>query len=74
MLQSGAGHVSASLLKHEIMMGQLERDWTAEGGDQFDMAILILASINVTAAVLMIGSITYEAWSKKEWAFYPKSG
>lgn len=52
-----------------MMMGPT---WIA-GGDQFDLAILILASINVAAAVLMIGSIIYEAWSKKEWDFYPKT-
>ncbi|MCJ1465056.1 hypothetical protein MMC07_003672 [Pseudocyphellaria aurata] len=55
-------------------MSRLEHQWTTEGGERFDLAILILASINVTAAVLMIGNITYEAWSKKEWDFYPKTG
>lgn len=54
-------------------MNRLRDDWIAEGGDRFGLAILILASINVAAAVLMIGSIIYEAWSKKEWDFYPKT-
>ena len=53
-----------------MMMGPT---WIAAGGDQFDLAILILASINIAAAILMIGSIIYEAWSKKEWDFYPKA-
>lgn len=53
-----------------MMMGPI---WIAERGDHFDLAILILASINVAAAVLMIGSIIYEAWSQKEWDFYPKT-
>lgn len=73
MLQSAGGHVSASLTNDELIMNRLKDDWIAEGGDRFGLAILILASINVAAAVLMIGSIIYEAWSKKEWDFYPKT-
>lgn len=72
MLQSTAGHVSASLTNNESILSLLEGDWIAEG-DRFNLAILILASINVTAAVLTIGSILYDAWSKKEWDFYPKT-
>lgn len=73
MLQSADGHLSSSLANDEFMMNRLEENWTTEGGDRFDLAILILASINVAAAVLMTGSIIYEAWSKKEWDFYPKT-
>lgn len=73
MLQSEAGHVSASFTNDEVMMNRLRGYWIAEGGDRFDLAILILASINVVAAVSMIASIIYEAWSKKEWDFYPKT-
>lgn len=73
MLQPADGHVSASLTNDELIMNRLRDDWIAEGGDRFGLAILILASINVAAAVLMIGSIIYEAWSKKEWDFYPKT-
>lgn len=73
MLQSDAGHVSVSFTNDEVMMNRFKDDWIAEGGDRFDLAILILASINVAAAVLMIASIIYEAWSKREWDFYPKT-
>lgn len=73
MLQSAAEHVSALLTNDEFMMNRLKDEWLAEGGNRFGVTILILASINVAAAVLTIGSMIYQAWSKKEWDFYPKT-
>lgn len=47
--------------------------WLSDGGHNFDLAILILASVNILAAVLTVASIFYNAWSTKEWDFYPKT-
>lgn len=52
---------------------QVKDKWISEGGHRFGLAILILTSVNVLAAFLTIVSIFYEAWSTKEWDFYPKT-
>ena len=56
-----------------IMIEVTANDWLSKGGHKFDLAILILASVNILAAVLNVGSIFYNAWSTKEWDFYPKT-
>lgn len=50
-----------------------KEDWISEKGHQFSLLILILSSANVIAAILTIASIFYDAWSTKEWDFYPKT-
>lgn len=55
------------------MIEATAQKWLSDGGHNFDLAILILASVNILAAVLTVGSIFYNAWSTKEWDFYPKT-
>lgn len=73
MLQLKGKHDSY-LDRFQIMILELTaHDWLSDGGHSFDVAILILASVNLLAAVLTVGSIFYNAWSTKEWDFYPKT-
>ena len=43
--------------------------WVLQGGKEFKTAILVLAAINLVAAVLMIGNILYDAWAIRRWDF-----
>ena len=57
----------------DAAMMRLKDEWVEEGGSQFSSGILVLASLNVLAAALTIGSILWEAHSKGEWDFYPQT-
>lgn len=67
------GDYGSHLDQLQIMIEITAHDWLSDGGHNFDLAILILASVNIFAAVLTVGSIFYNAWSTKEWDFYPKT-
>lgn len=68
------GDYGSHLHQLQIMMVEVTaNDWLSNGGHKFDLAILILASVNILAAILTVGSIFYNAWSIKEWDFYPKT-
>ena len=43
--------------------------WLLQGGKGFRTAIFVLAAINLTAAVIMIGNILYDAWTVRKWDF-----
>lgn len=55
------------------MIEAVAHQWLSAGGDKFNLAILILVSVNILAAVLTVISIIYDAWSTKEWDFYPQT-
>ena len=52
------------------MIEALAHEWISGGGNNFNLAILILASVNLFAAVLTILSIFYNAWTTKESDFH----
>lgn len=73
MLQSNPGYASTRIANDDAVMDRIMDSWVAKGGHQFDLAILILASLNAVAAGLMIGSILYDARSNREWDFFLKA-
>ena len=64
----GRSSISAGVDNTDI--SRIRDDWLAEGGQGFGLPVLILAVVNVFAAVLTIGSICYNAWSRREWDFF----
>lgn len=48
------------------MIESTASDWLSEDGEKFNLAILILASVNILAAVVTAFSIINEACSNKE--------
>lgn len=73
MLQQDGEHDSQLDGIQITMIEATANIWLSHGGHDFDLAILILASVNILAAALTIGSIFYNAWSTKEWDFSSKT-
>ncbi|KAL8789546.1 MAG: hypothetical protein Q9195_006773 [Heterodermia aff. obscurata] len=46
--------------------------WILQGGKDFRMALIILAAINMAAAIVMIGNILFDAWTVRKWDFETK--
>ena len=46
--------------------------WILQGGKGFKTAVIILAAINMAAAIAMIGNILYDAWTMRKWDFETK--
>ena len=46
--------------------------WILQGGRQFRTAIIIIAAINLAAAIIMIGNILFDAWTVRKWDFETK--
>ena len=46
--------------------------WILQGGRQFRTAIIVIAAINLAAAILMIGNILFDAWTMRKWDFETK--
>ena len=47
--------------------------WILQGGEQFKTAVIILAAINMAAAIAMIGNILFDAWTVRKWDFETKT-
>lgn len=47
---------------HVARMLDLSDEWVSQAGRHFDLAIIILAAVNVTAACVMIAIIVYDAY------------
>lgn len=73
MLQPNEEYDSQLTGMQDTMIEATAHDWLSDGGDNFNLAILVLTSVNVSAAILTVVSIFYDAWSTKEWDFYPKT-
>ena len=73
MLQSNHGYEFIRSANDDAVMERIKDNWVANKGHQFDLAILILASLNVVAAGLMISTMIHEARSKREWDFFLKT-
>lgn len=43
--------------------------WILLGGKSFKIAILVLAAVNLAAAVIMMANILYDAWTVRNWDF-----
>lgn len=71
MLQSGH-HNSAFAASNDAMMNGIKDAWLDQGGQAFNQAILIIASLNLAAAAMTIGFIMYGAWLNREWDFFFK--
>ncbi|KAL9609744.1 MAG: hypothetical protein Q9167_005514 [Letrouitia subvulpina] len=50
-----------------MVVQQLSQAWVSQDGKQFDLAILVLATVNVGAALLMILNIVYDARNTIRW-------
>ena len=72
MLQHTGGHINAFVIRDEIM-DAIKQDWLDRGGQRFDLAILIIAALNIFAAVLMVCGIMYDSWLNREWDFFFKT-
>lgn len=46
--------------------------WVLQGGRTFRTAIVVLAIINLAAAIAMIANILYDAWTIRRWDFETK--
>lgn len=46
--------------------------WVLQGGRTFRTAIIVLAIINLAAAVAMIANILFDAWTVRRWDFETK--
>ena len=46
--------------------------WILQGGKPFRTALLVLAVLNMVAALVMIGNILYDAWAVRKWDFESK--
>lgn len=73
MLQHTGGHINAFVIRDEILMDAIKKDWLDRGGQRFDLAILIIAALNISAAVLMVCGIMYDSWLNREWDFFFKT-
>lgn len=73
MLQPTGEHDSNLIRIQDTMTEAIAHNRLSDGGHSFDLAILILASVNILAAVLTVGSIFYNAWFTREWDFWPKT-
>lgn len=73
MLQHTGGPINAFVIRDEILMDAIKKDWLDRGGQRFDLAILIIAALNISAAVLMVGGIMYDSWLNREWDFFFKT-
>lgn len=74
MLQhSGGRHIDVFVIRDEILMDGIKQDWLDRGGKRFDLAILIIAALNIAAAVLMVCGIMYDSWLNREWDFFYKT-
>lgn len=73
MLQHAGGHINAFLIRDEVLMDAIKQDWLDRGGQRFDLAILILAALNISAAALMVCGIMYDSWLNREWDFFFKT-
>lgn len=73
MLQNSGGHIDAFVIRDEVLMDGIKRDWLDHGGQRFDLAILVIAALNIAAAVLMVGGIMYDSWLNREWDFFFKT-
>lgn len=73
MLQHTGGRVNAFVIRDEVMMDGIEQDWLDRGGQRFDLVILIVAALNISAAVWMVCGIMYDSWLNREWDFFFKT-
>lgn len=73
MLQHTGGRINASVIRDEILMDAIKKDWLDPEGQRFDLAILIIAALNISAAVLMVCGIMYDSWLNREWDFFFKT-
>lgn len=73
MLQHSGGHIDAFVIRDEVLMDDIKRDWLDHGGQRFDLAILSIAALNIAAAVLMVCGIMYDSWLNREWDFFFKT-
>lgn len=73
MLQHSGGHIDAFVIRDEVLMDAIKQDWLDGGGQRFDLAILIIAVLNIAAAVLMVCGIMYDSWLNREWDFFYKT-
>lgn len=73
MLQHSGGHIDAFVIRDEVLMDDIKRDWLDHGGQRFNLAILVIAALNIAAAVLMVGGIMYDSWLNREWDFFFKT-
>lgn len=73
MLQQNEESDLQLIWMQNTMIEATANDWLSDGGDNFNLAILVLTSINITAAILTVVSIFYDAWSTKEWDVCPKT-
>lgn len=46
--------------------------WILQGGKEFRMAVIVLAAVNLAAAIAMIGNILFDAWTARKWDFETK--
>ena len=54
-------------------MQRLSREWDQQDGRRFNLAIVIIAAINVAAATSMILNIIYDARKSAQWRLSLKS-
>lgn len=73
MLQHSGGHIDAFVVRDEVLMDIIKQDWLERGGQRFDLAILIIAALNIAAAILMVCGIMYYSWLNREWDFFFKT-
>lgn len=73
MLQHTGGHRNAFLIRDEVPMDAINQEWLDRGGQRFDLAILIIAALNISAAALMVCGIMYDSWLNREWDFFFKT-
>jgi hypothetical protein len=72
MLQTNGEYDWRLILMRDTMIEPNKRDWLSEGGDKFNSAILILALVNILAALGTAVSIIYEACCNTRRDFCPK--
>lgn len=46
--------------------------WVLQGGRTFRTTIIVLATINLAAAIAMIANILFDAWTVRRWDFETK--
>lgn len=73
MIQQTVGHMDAFVIRNEVLMNGIKQDWFDHGGQRFDLTILIIATLNIAAAVLMVCGIMYNSWLNREWDFFFKT-
>ena len=70
---NGTGHGSHFRVQENFNTADtINGAWLLQGGKQFKTAIIVLAAVNMAAAIAMIGNILFDAWTVRKWDFETK--